>query len=63
MSLGEDVWEGVSKRLCFCSDASDPVEMYERYEAVLDAVGADDELRERVYFRTALELMAGPGAG
>ena len=57
MSWGEEVWKRVSKRLCFCSDASDPVEMRDRYEAVLDAVDADDELRERVWFRTALELM------
>lgn len=57
LSWGEEVWDRVSRRLCYCSDTSDPVEMRDKYEAVLDAMGADDELRERVWFRTALELM------
>jgi len=57
LSWGEEVWERVSRRLCYCSDTSDPVEMRDRYEAVLDAMDADDELRERVWFRAALELM------
>ena len=57
MSWGEQVWERVSRRLCFASDTSDPVMMRDRYEEVLDAAGADDDLKQSVFYGAAMELM------
>ncbi len=57
-SWGDEVFERVSRRWCFCSDTSDPVEMRDRHEEILDALGADDELRESVYHGAAERLMA-----
>lgn len=57
LGWGEEVWQRVSRRLCFCSDTSDPVMMLDAYEELLDAMDADDELRESVYHGAALRLM------
>ena len=57
-SWGDEVFERVVQRWCFCSDASDPVMMLEHHEALLDALGADDALRESVYHGAAERLMA-----
>jgi len=57
-SWGEEVWERVSRRLCYASDTSDPVMMRDRYDEILDAMGADDELRESVYHGAAERLMS-----
>ncbi|MEA3403512.1 MAG: amidohydrolase family protein [Armatimonadota bacterium] len=58
LSLGEEVWESASRRLCYASDTSDPVMMRDRYEEILDAMGADDDLRQSVYRGAAERLMS-----
>jgi len=58
LGWGEEVWERVSRRLCYCSDTSDPVMMRDRYEEVLDAMDADAELRGSVWHGAAERLMA-----
>lgn len=57
LGWGEEVWERVSRRLCFCSDTSDPVMMRDRYEEILEAMGADEALRQSVFGGAALKLM------
>jgi len=59
MGWGAEVWARVSRRLCFASDTSEPEMMLGRYREILDAMGADDDLRERVHCGAALELMEG----
>ena len=57
-SWGEEVFERVSRRWCFCSDTSDPGEMIDRHDVILDAIGAGDDLRESVFHGAAERLMA-----
>lgn len=57
LGWGEEVWARVARRLCFCSDTSDPVMMRDAYERVLDAMGADEALRESVWHGAAERLM------
>jgi len=57
-SWGDEVFERVSQRWCFCSDASDPVMMRDRHEEILDAIGADEALRESVFHGAAARLMS-----
>jgi len=57
-SWGEEVFERVSQRWCFCSDTSDPVMLIDRHNEILDALGADDALRESVFHGAAERLMA-----
>jgi len=54
---GKEVWERVSRRLCFGSDTSDPQMMLERYQQILETVGADEELMESVHSGAALALL------
>ncbi len=56
-SWGDEVFERVSRRWCFCSDTSDPVEMVARHEEILDAIGADEELRASVFHGAAERFM------
>lgn len=57
LSQGEEVWQRVSRRLCFASDTSDPEMMLGRYREALEAMGADDELTEHVHSGAAMELL------
>ena len=58
-SWGEEVWERVSRRLCYASDTSDPGMMLGRYREILEAMGADEELTESVNSGAALALLSG----
>ena len=62
LGWGEEVWQRVSRRLCYCSDTSDPVLMADAYERVLDAMDADDDLRASVWHGAAQRLMGGEGS-
>lgn len=61
LSQGEEVWERVSRRLCFASDTSNPGMMLERYGEILLAMEAGDELMQSAHSGAAMELLADPG--
>lgn len=63
LGWGEEVWARVARRLCFCSDTSDPVQMRDAYERVLDAMDADEALRASVWHGAAERLMGGQDPG
>jgi len=53
---GEEVWQGMLERLVWASDTHPPQRLIDRYEEILDLMGATDEQKERIYWQTAADI-------